>query len=422
MINETTLTSAPAALEITQPKPSPCHEPQSDGDADIVLHNARDAKEKLAVAKATEEVVAAIMALGQKRPALGSALVDCICSNAAAKAIAHKYLIHPSVLSYWSRRLGLPDRVITDNGGEFSSFDFELLAARYEMAIEKRPPAKPRFGGVIERMFGTINTQLLYQLWGNTQATKANARTVTKSNDPTRLACWTLAEFDRLFGEYVYRVYDSAAHPALGMSPAEAFVKGLEKGGHRPTRLVPYDESFVVWCLPSTRTGLAKVQPRAGIKVNYLYYWNDSFRSAEVEGTKLRVKVDPFNAGIVYALLKRRWLRCVSQYHHFFNGRSLKEVIIATEELRKAKSGVAASKLISAKKLLDFMAGPEEVERLKQQREKDKERQLAAGLNEAPPDPEKVMPFPAAGAALAEQPGNLNLDHDFKEIEEAREI
>ena len=112
-----------------------------------MLHNARDAKEKLAVAKATEEVVAAIMALGQKRPALGSALVDCICSNAAAKAIAHKYLIHPSVLSYWSRRLGLPDRVITDNGGEFSVFDFELLAARYEMAIWKRPPAKPRFGG-----------------------------------------------------------------------------------------------------------------------------------------------------------------------------------------------------------------------------------------------------------------------------------
>ena len=93
-----------------------------------------------------------------------------------------------------------------DNGKEFASCDFELLAARYEMIIEKRPPAKPRFGSVIERMFGTINTQLLYQLWGNTQATKKDTRTVTKSSDPANLACWTLAEFDRHLSEYLYRV------------------------------------------------------------------------------------------------------------------------------------------------------------------------------------------------------------------------
>jgi putative transposase len=316
----------------------------------------------------------------------------------------------------------LPDRVVVDNGKEFSSCDFELLAARYEMAIEKRPPAKARFGSVIERMFGTVNTQLLYQLWGNTQATKMHARTVTKSNDPMRLACWTLAEFDRLFSDYVYRVYDSAVHPALGMSPAEAFVKAIEKSGYRPTRLISYDEAFVVWCLPSTRTGVAKVQPRAGVKANYLHYWSDEFRSAGVEGTKVRVKVDPFNAGVVYALVKGRWLRCVSEYHHYFNGRSLKEVMIATEEIRKLKTGAAASKLITAKRLRDFMAGPEEVERIKQQREKDKERQLAAGLDEASPDSEKGMPFPAAASALAEQPGNMNPDHDFNDIEEASEI
>jgi len=151
------------------------------------------------------------------------------------------------------------------------------------------------------------------------------------------------------------------------MSPAEAFVKAIERTGHRATRLIAYDESFEVWCLPSTRTGFAKVVPREGVKVNYLYYWNDELRNAAVEGTKVRVKMDPFNAGVAYALVKGRWLRCVSQYHHFFNGRSLKEIKIATKELRKSKSGVAAGKLISAKRLRDFMAGPEDVERVKQQ-------------------------------------------------------
>jgi putative transposase len=316
----------------------------------------------------------------------------------------------------------LPDRVVVDNGKEFSSCDFELLAARYEMAIEKRPPAKPRFGSVIERIFGTINTQLLYQLWGNTQATKKNVRTVTKSNDPANLACWTLAEFDQLLSEYLYRIYDAAVHSTLGMSPAEAFVKAIERTGQRPTRLIAYDESFEIWCMPSTRTGLAKVIPRAGIKVTYLYYWTDEFRNAGVEGTKVRVKVDPFNAGIVYALVKGRWLRCVSEYHHFFNGRSPKEIKIATQELRKAKSGLAVGKLISAKRLLDFMSGPEEVERVKQQRQKDRERQLAAGVAEIPANPEKVMLFPG-NAEVARQPREHATDEpDFNNIEEASEI
>lgn len=316
----------------------------------------------------------------------------------------------------------MPDRVVVDNGKEFSSCDFELLTARYEIVIEKRPPAKPRFGSVIERMFGTINTQLLYQLWGNTQATKKNVRAVTKSNDPANLACWTLAEFDRLLSEYLYRVYDSAVHSSLGMSPAEAFLKAIERTGHRPTRVIAYDESFEIWCLPSTRTGLAKVIPRSGIKVNYLYYWTDEFRHAGVEGAKVRVKVDPFNVGIVYALVKGRWLRCVSDYHHFFNGRSLKEIKIATQELRKVKAGLAAGRLISAKRLLDFMSGPEEIERVKQQREKDTERQFAEAGAEAPANSEKVVPFPVAAEGDPRSRAYANVEPDFNDIEEACEI
>lgn len=270
----------------------------------------------------------------------------------------------------------LPDRVVVDNGKEFSSCDFEWLAARFEMAIEKRPPAKARFGSVIERMFGTINTQLIYQLWGNTQATKTDVRTVTKSVDPARHACWTLAEFDGLVREYLFRIYDTAVHPALGLSPSDTFVRALERTGLRPAKLIPYNESFTIWCMPTTRTGMAKVQVRAGIKVNYLYYWSDDFRVAGIEGSKVRVKFDPFNAGIAYAWVKHQWVRCISEYHGFFNRRSHKEVMIASEELRKTKSFCGSGTLITAKKLRDFMAAPEQLERTKQQKAKDQERNL----------------------------------------------
>jgi hypothetical protein len=68
------------------------------------------------------------------------------------------------------------------------------------------------------------------------------------------------------------------------------------------------------------------------------------------------------------------------------------------------------------------MSGPEEVERVKQQRDKDKERQFAAGVAEVPANPEKVMPFPGT-AEVDRQPGeHATTKPDFNDIEEASEI
>jgi hypothetical protein len=103
-------TSAPAALEIKQLNSSHCRDPQSYDDVGIVLHDALDAKEKLANANVAEPVITAIMALGSKKPRLVSALIDYVCSSDTAGEIAHRYAFHKSLLSYWSRRVGLPLR------------------------------------------------------------------------------------------------------------------------------------------------------------------------------------------------------------------------------------------------------------------------------------------------------------------------
>src|SRR2546428_95313 len=99
-----------ATLEITHSIQPPCRDQQSDDNTGIVLHDTLHAKAKLANANATEAVITAIMALGSKKPALMSAIVDCVCSDDTATEIAHRYSIHASVLSYWSRRFGLPLR------------------------------------------------------------------------------------------------------------------------------------------------------------------------------------------------------------------------------------------------------------------------------------------------------------------------
>ena len=73
-----------------------------------------------------------------------------------------------------------PQIVVVDGGKEFRSIYFDTLLARYECMKKTRPPAKARFGSVCERLFGTTNTQFIYNLQGNTQITR-NVRQVTKS-------------------------------------------------------------------------------------------------------------------------------------------------------------------------------------------------------------------------------------------------
>lgn len=75
-----------------------------------------------------------------------------------------------------------PQTIVVDNGKEFHSHYFEQLLAAYVCTKKHRPPATARFGSIVERLFGTANTQFVYELQGNTQLTK-NARQLTLCGD-----------------------------------------------------------------------------------------------------------------------------------------------------------------------------------------------------------------------------------------------
>ena len=63
--------------------------------------------------------------------------------------------------------VGKPHRVGVDNGTEFHSAAFERGCAQHGIAIEWRPPGLPHFGGVVERVIGTL-MQLVHALPGTT--------------------------------------------------------------------------------------------------------------------------------------------------------------------------------------------------------------------------------------------------------------
>jgi hypothetical protein len=227
--------------------------------------------------------------------------------------------------------------------------------------------------------------------------------------NPKGQAVWLLHELQEHLSAYFYEVYDTMDHPALGQSPREAYQAGLASTGDRAHRIIPYDREFLIHTLPATARGTAKVSPGRGIKVHHLYYWCDSFQRPEIETSRIEVRYDPFDAGIVYAFVENRWVECIGEYHHVFQGHSRKEVMLAAEELRKRRQNHAQDGGFTARKLAELLKAAEITEGILTQRLRDLElaRARPGMLTAAPaaacaaahPKPDRVESngFPDAG-------------------------
>jgi len=272
------------------------------------------------------------------------------------------------------RRHGrLPQIIVIDGGPEFQSTYFETLLARYECTKKTRPPAKARFGSVCERLFGTTNTQFIHSLRGNTQIMR-NVRQVTKSNDPVGQAAWTLVHLYDYLSSFLFEIYDTIEHPALGQTPREAYFKSLESTGVRPNRLIPYDQAFLMATLPTTQRGTARVSPGRGVIVNGVYYWAEAFRDPTVENHDVAVRYDPFDIGKAYAFVKNRWTEGHSEHYAALRGRSEKEIMLASKEVRRRSQLHSRERFtLTARKLADFLGSAEAEEKCLLQRLRDRE-------------------------------------------------
>lgn len=268
-----------------------------------------------------------------------------------------------------------PEMIVVDWGSEFHSIYLETLLARYKCSKATRPQSKPRFGSVIERVFNTTNKELIHNLEGNTQVTK-NVRQMTKAVNPELHAVWTLGTLYACLQVWAYEQYNTNEHSALGQTPEEAFNQGLFLWGRREGDLIPYDDDFVRFTLPSTPKGTAKLQPNHGVKVNNIYYWSkgEVFRSnPELEKKQIPVRYDPYDVGHVFAYVNGKWEECISEYYTKLRGHSERELKQASAELRARNRRHGQQFAITAAKLADFITSAEEQELLLAQQRSDAE-------------------------------------------------
>jgi hypothetical protein len=283
-----------------------------------------------------------------------------------------------------------------------------------------RPAAQPRTGSLIERLFRTSETEFVHNLQGNTQIMKL-ARQVTKAVNPKSQAIWPLDLFYEAFCAWSYEVYDQMTHSTLGQSPREAYLAGLAATGLRPSRQVLYDETFRILMLPTTNRGQAKVMPGRGVKVNYLYYWCDVFRQPGIEGTVVPVRYNPFNSGMAYAYVNGLWECCISERYAVFQGRTEREMAIATATLRQQKRLDRQQIDINAKTLAAFLASVEGQEVLLEQQLKDNAAQQVRlsifGLTLWGKDEARLPAVEESASAATQTSQRIDL-HDLEEYGE----
>jgi putative transposase len=269
----------------------------------------------------------------------------------------------------------LPQELVVDRGPEFSSVYFESLLSRCFVTKLERPAQQPRFGSVIERLFGTTSTELIQQLRGNTQASKI-PRHMDSSVDPKRLAVWTLDAFAGRLTEYCLEVYDQMEHRALFQSPREAFAQGMLRAGSRAHTLIPYSEAFLIQTRPSTRTGVVKIHQGRGITVNGLLYWHECMRSPTVFGQTVPVRYEPYNMGFAYAYIDGQWIECIADAFLQVHGRSEHEWNLILEEWREHQRQHNLKRVtLNGPRLAEFLRKLEQDEAWQLQRQRDLEEQ-----------------------------------------------
>jgi len=309
------------------------------------------------------------------------------------------------VLRLCVKRYGrLPTAIVVDGGPEFQSVYFEQLLALYQVRKHQRPASEPRFGSPQERLFGTIETEFLYHLLGNTQATQ-EPRLMTKGTDPRGLAAWTLPRLAERVRDFTDEEYETIRHPALGMTPREAYDLSIKHDGARMHKQIAYDDTFLKATFPSTRKGVGTVTPGVGVRMNYLDYWCEAMRDPTVEGTQVKVRYDPFDVSTGYAYVDGKWRQCDCPYTEFA-GCSERELQLLTEELRKRNRMTHGREQteVTQKQLAAFRRENADIEAILRQQRHDRETRAALTVLEGGKAAEVVRASSQAAAEADKSP------------------
>jgi putative transposase len=106
---------------------------------------------------------------------------------------------------------GIMNLIHADNGKEFRSKTIAKACDEYGIRIEWRPVKTPHYGGHIERLMGTVATEI-HALPGTTFSNPKQRG----EYDPAKQASMTYHELERWLTQFIVGVYHQRVHRGIG--------------------------------------------------------------------------------------------------------------------------------------------------------------------------------------------------------------
>lgn len=261
------------------------------------------------------------------------------------------------------RHQRIPKTLVVDGGSDFKSTYFECLLARLHITKKTRPPAKSRYGSVMERMFGVANSEFIHELAGNTQATR-EPRSCSATHNPKKHAVWTLRDITGWFEQWVDH-YHKRTHTALGTSPEKFLTEMNARCGERLHERIPYTKDFEISCLPEPKgkDGKVTVNSVRGIKVQGTQYWHPDFQNRAMNGKRFDAKIDPFNQHHIFVYFNNKWTECYSGDARNFINSNAATLQIGAEESKAFRAQEPAIRKQRVQEIARFHSETAEIEK-----------------------------------------------------------
>ncbi|MCL6444669.1 MAG: DDE-type integrase/transposase/recombinase [Alicyclobacillus sp.] len=221
--------------------------------------------------------------------------------NRVRKAIEHGIFFKNTRDRYGTHNewecFGIPQIIQMDNGSEFRSPDIRhLIDETLQSHVRYRPITTPRWGGAIERLFGTINTEIVHRMDG----TRKSSVHDLGEYDPEAEAIYTLDDVIRFLTKYIVDIYHQRPHrglPPESPSPILRYRQGLALAGVPEIIPPEFEQSYRIQLLPSVE----KPYTREGIRMDSVSYRsNDCAHLVGKREVKYKVKYDPDDISRVF--------------------------------------------------------------------------------------------------------------------------
>lgn len=224
------------------------------------------------------------------------------------------------------RHQRLPEMIVSDCGSDFESVFYETTLASYGVHKKDRPTAAPRFGGELERLFGTLKTCILWSRRGSTR-NDARGRAVSASHRSDRLAEQDLIDFYHELDHAIFSQLNLHLRGERSNSPDLAAAAGLAMYPMSGIQ-VAYDYDFMVATSIDAPEKTYRVDRARGINPYGRWYWHPQL--ARFHDRKVEVRIDPWDQHLIYAHLDGAWVSCRSRGALRFESRDLVAVMAST--------------------------------------------------------------------------------------------